>query len=65
MLIWIGFCTPLAAASGTAVQIIGMILARELNSCLLVVVALSLSLALLGPGAWSLDARLFGRKRLI
>jgi putative oxidoreductase len=24
---------------------------------------LSVSLALLGPGAWSIDARLFGRKR--
>jgi len=24
---------------------------------------LAISLALLGPGAWSLDARLFGRKR--
>lgn len=26
--------------------------------------ALFLSLAMLGPGAWSLDARLFGRKRM-
>lgn len=28
----------------------------------LVVAALSLSIAMLGPGAWSLDARRFGRK---
>jgi uncharacterized membrane protein YphA (DoxX/SURF4 family) len=28
----------------------------------LVLAALSLSLAMLGPGAWSLDARRFGRK---
>lgn len=27
-------------------------------------VALSVSLAMLGPGAWSIDARLFGRRRL-
>ena len=26
--------------------------------------ALGVSLAMLGPGAWSLDARLFGRKRI-
>ena len=26
--------------------------------------ALGASLAMLGPGAWSLDARLFGRKRI-
>ena len=27
--------------------------------------ALGLSLATLGPGAWSVDARLFGRKRIV
>jgi uncharacterized membrane protein YphA (DoxX/SURF4 family) len=26
---------------------------------------LSVSVALLGPGAWSIDARLFGRKRFV
>jgi putative oxidoreductase len=26
--------------------------------------ALGVALAMLGPGAWSLDARLFGRKRI-
>jgi uncharacterized membrane protein YphA (DoxX/SURF4 family) len=26
--------------------------------------ALSAGLAMLGPGAWSIDARLFGRKRI-
>jgi hypothetical protein len=31
----------------------------------ILVAGVSLSLALLGPGAWSIDARLFGRKRLI
>jgi hypothetical protein len=27
-------------------------------------VALGVSLVMLGPGAWSVDARLFGRKRI-
>jgi uncharacterized membrane protein YphA (DoxX/SURF4 family) len=30
-----------------------------------VAAAAGLALAMLGPGAWSLDARLFGRKRII
>lgn len=30
----------------------------------LLLAALGISLVMLGPGAWSLDARLFGRKRI-
>jgi hypothetical protein len=29
-----------------------------------IVASIGLSLAMLGPGAWSVDARLFGRKRI-
>ena len=29
-----------------------------------IVAVLAVSLAMLGPGAWSIDARLFGRKRI-
>lgn len=65
VLIWIGFWTPLAALAAAAIQVIVMILAHQFNLSLLVFVALGLSLAMLGPGAWSLDARLFGRKRII
>jgi hypothetical protein len=32
---------------------------------LVVFAAAGLSLAMLGPGAWSFDARLYGRKRII
>jgi uncharacterized membrane protein YphA (DoxX/SURF4 family) len=31
----------------------------------LFVAVLSVSIAMLGPGAWSIDARLFGRKRFV
>jgi putative oxidoreductase len=65
VLIWIGLWTPLAAVTGTAIQIIVIILRHQINLSLLVFDALGLSLAMLGPGAWSFDARLFGRKRLI
>jgi putative oxidoreductase len=65
VLIWIGLWTPLAAVAAAAIQIIVFILGHQFNLSLLVFVVLALSLAMLGPGAWSFDARLFGRKRLI
>jgi len=65
VLIWIGLWTPLASVAAAAIQIIVIILGHQINLALLVFVALGLSLAMLGPGAWSFDARLFGRKRLI
>jgi len=40
-------------------------LGQELSAASGVNVALDLALAMLGPGSWSLDARLFGRKRII
>jgi putative oxidoreductase len=65
VLIWIGLWTPLAALAGAAIQIIVIIFGHEFNLSFLILVAVCLSLAMLGPGAWSFDARLFGRKRLI
>ena len=65
VLIWIGLWTPPAAVAAAAIQILVIILGHQFNLSLLVFVALGLSLAMLGPGAWSFDARLFGRKRLI
>jgi uncharacterized membrane protein YphA (DoxX/SURF4 family) len=65
VLIWIGLWTPLAAVAGAAIQVIVITFGRQFNLSLLVFVAVGLSLAMLGPGAWSFDARLFGRKRII
>lgn len=65
VLIWIGLWTPLAALTGAAIQIIVIILGHQFNLSLLVFASLGWSLAMLGPGAWSFDARLFGRKRII
>jgi putative oxidoreductase len=65
VLIWIGLWTPLAAVTGAAIQISVIILGHRFDLSLLVFAAVGLSLALLGPGAWSLDARLFGRKRIM
>jgi putative oxidoreductase len=65
ILIWIGLWTPLAAVAGAAIQVIIITFGHRFELSLLVYAALGLSLAMLGPGAWSFDARLFGRKRIM
>jgi putative oxidoreductase len=63
-LLTIGFCTPIAALLLAIIQIwmtpigthfVGVHVERAL---------LGLSLIMLGPGAWSVDAWLFGRRRI-
>ena len=65
VLIWIGLWTPLAAVTGAAIHIGVVILGHRFDLSPIIFAAVGLSLALLGPGAWSLDARLFGRKRIM
>ena len=65
VLLWIGLWTPFAAVVATVIQLATISLARRIDPSLAVAAALGLSLAMLGPGAWSLDARLFGRKRIV
>jgi putative oxidoreductase len=65
VLIWIGLWTPLATVAGAAIQIGVIIFERRFDLSLVVFAAVGLSLAMLGPGAWSFDARLFGRKRIM
>jgi putative oxidoreductase len=63
-LLIVGLCTPIVAvllsliALGTALE------AGRLVEPLLLQAAIGLGLALVGPGAWSTDARLFGRRRV-
>jgi len=64
-LLWIGLWTPIAAIAAAALQIGIVVLSQELSVASGVNAALALALAMLGPGSWSLDARLFGRKRII
>jgi putative oxidoreductase len=65
VLILMGLGTPVAGISEAAIQIGLMILDRSYDSSSMVAAALGLALAMLGPGAWSLDARVFGRKRIV
>jgi putative oxidoreductase len=59
-----GLWTPVM---GSVAALIGLLIifspaGRDATHILLVI--LGISLALLGPGAWSIDAHLFGRKRI-
>jgi hypothetical protein len=65
LLLWIGFWTPIAALAAAAMQIAIMYAGPRLDSSALTAAAVAVALAMLGPGAWSLDARLFGRKRIV
>jgi putative oxidoreductase len=63
-LLLVGFCTPVA---GVLMAIAEMCLAFSHPSdpwIHILLGTLGASLAMLGPGAWSVDARLFGRKRI-
>jgi putative oxidoreductase len=64
VLLWIGLWTPIAAVVGTGIQIAILGLGQRFDASAAVAAALGLALAMLGPGAWSVDARLFGRKRI-
>lgn len=59
-----GLWTPVA---GTLVAVIEVWIAFSfaINPLIPIVLAtLGAALAMIGPGAWSLDARLFGRRRI-
>jgi putative oxidoreductase len=65
LLLWVGLWTPVAAVIEAVIQIGIMTLEHRYDASLLVAAAVGLALAMLGPGAWSLDARFFGRKRIV
>jgi uncharacterized membrane protein YphA (DoxX/SURF4 family) len=65
VLLLLGFGTPLAGVGDAVIQIGIMALDRRYNSSAVIATALGVALAMLGPGAWSLDARVFGRKRIV
>jgi uncharacterized membrane protein YphA (DoxX/SURF4 family) len=64
-LILAGLWTPIAAAMAAVTEGAETLAgAPEILSHMLVA-AIAVSLVFLGPGAWSIDAHLYGRKRLI
>ena len=69
ILLILGLLTPVSGGVVAAMQL--SVLFSQLSSkqpyrlVHIFLLVLGAGLAMLGPGAWSIDARLFGRKRLI
>jgi uncharacterized membrane protein YphA (DoxX/SURF4 family) len=59
-----GLWTPLVGALIAAVELWVVLAGRSDVWMSLMLAVLSGTLAMIGPGAWSIDARLFGRKRI-
>ena len=65
MLLLAGLWTPLAGSLAVALATWNIIATRprDPSACILMA-TIGAALALIGPGAWSVDARLFGWKRI-
>ena len=64
VLVLLGLWTPVSSAAVAIVEMWLMIAGVAEFWLSVMVTAIAAGLAMLGPGAWSLDARLFGRKRI-
>ena len=64
ILLFVGLWTPIAAALQAIVEVWIIVTQGGEPSIHYLLAALGVSLTMLGPGAWSVDARLFGRKRI-
>lgn len=59
-----GLWTPVAGALAAAIEICIALAGRGDVWMSIIVAVMAGTLAMIGPGAWSVDARLFGRKHL-
>ena len=64
ILLLAGLWTPIAGALQAVIELWAIFSPGDSVAVHLLLAALGVSLAMLGPGAWSVDARLFGRKRI-
>jgi len=64
LLLLLGLWTPLAGIV-VAISELAMVISHRADPWIgIVLAALGTTLAMIGPGAWSIDARLFGRKEV-
>ena len=62
--LFIGFMTPVVAVvAGAGALVIGIFF--EVSYVVFAIVILAAAIALLGPGAFSVDARLFGHREIL
>jgi putative oxidoreductase len=59
-----GLWTPVAGGLVCAIELLFTLFVPNDFRVVLLSGSIALALALLGPGAWSLDARIYGRKRI-
>ena len=64
LLLIVGLCTPVAGTLVALVEICRVVIVPTDKVASLLLATLAASLAMLGPGLWSIDARLFGWKRI-
>jgi putative oxidoreductase len=64
ILVLAGLWAPISAAVITFLELWLAIRTGETRDAHLLAAALAAGLTVLGPGAWSVDARLFGRRRI-
>jgi putative oxidoreductase len=63
-LLLVGFWTPIGGALQALAQGYLGFRSGGVDASRLITAAIGISLIMLGPGAWSVDARLYGRKRI-
>jgi putative oxidoreductase len=63
-LLLVGFWTPVAGAVMAVAEVSCAFMHLNDPWIHILIGAVGAALAMLGPGAWSVDARLFGRKRI-
>jgi uncharacterized membrane protein YphA (DoxX/SURF4 family) len=64
LFLFVGLWTPIAGALVAIVELWGAFSGIDHLRSGVLLATLGAALALLGPGVWSVDARLFGRKRI-
>jgi uncharacterized membrane protein YphA (DoxX/SURF4 family) len=64
LLLLVGLWTPVAGSLVAVLGLVTAVLQPEERTTAILLAAIGAALALLGPGAWSIDARLFGWKRI-
>jgi uncharacterized membrane protein YphA (DoxX/SURF4 family) len=63
-LVIVGLWTPITAAVACLLSLGILLIAERTIEPQLLRAAIGLGLVVLGPGAWSIDSRLFGRRRV-
>jgi putative oxidoreductase len=64
LLMLIGFCTPVGSTLAVISQSWTLFISAVMPQTAILLLSISVAVAMLGPGAWSIDSLLFGRHRL-